>query len=86
MLLLEFSEPTALEALLLKEDISKGQRIEAVTIRGRLDGQWRELARAGCIGYQRIIDLNGAEAEAVEIAITASRGAPVLAQAAALRR
>ena len=82
----DLPEPTALEAVVLKEAISEGQRIESVTIRGRIDGVWRDLAEAGCLGYQRIIDLDGVKADAVEVTITASRGVPVLAEASVLRR
>ena len=34
----DLPEPTALEAVVLKEAISEGQRIESVTIHGRIDG------------------------------------------------
>lgn len=44
---------------------------------------WRELARTGSVGYQRIVDV-GAEVDALRLAVTAARRVRVLAGAAAL--
>ncbi|MFV0462871.1 MAG: hypothetical protein ACK5MP_06730 [Nostocoides sp.] len=44
-------------------------------IRGALAGDpLGELARAGSVGYQRILDLEPVTLDSLEIAITASRG------------
>lgn len=37
------------------EDIRKGQRVEEFIVEGRLDGDWKELARGTTIGYKRLV-------------------------------
>lgn len=72
-------------AVVLKEAIGQGQRLEEVVVEGRTDGGWRELARTGCIGYQRIVPVAPSDAvDAVRFTVTRTRATPVLAAAAVL--
>ncbi|HCX85227.1 MAG TPA: alpha-L-fucosidase [Micrococcales bacterium] len=75
--------PARVHAFVLKEAIAHGQRVEDVVVLGRTAGEWRELARTTCVGYQRIVPVSG-EVDAVEVRFTSNRAAPVLAGAAVL--
>lgn len=80
--------PARVHAVVLKEAIAHGQRVEDVVVLGRTAGEWRELARTTCVGYQRILPVSGevdaGEVDAVEVRFTSNRAAPVLAGAAVL--
>ncbi|EAQ00457.1 hypothetical protein JNB_09799 [Janibacter sp. HTCC2649] len=66
-------------AVVLKEDIRLGQRIEGVEIH-RVDGDERVLlATAGSVGYQRFIEFPPTRAQQIEVTITSSRATPMLA-------
>ncbi|WP_454777818.1 alpha-L-fucosidase [Georgenia muralis] len=82
-LTLDLGAVEPVDAVVVKEAIREGQRVEGLVVSGRRDGVWRELARTGSVGYQRILGI-GAEVDALRLAVTAARGVPVLAGAAAL--
>ena len=81
---LHFPGPRRIEAVVLGEDITRGQRIEHVVVRGRRDGAWATLAEANAVGYQRILRFAPAAAESVLIEVTAARDTPVVSHAAAI--
>jgi alpha-L-fucosidase len=66
------------------EDITQGQRIEHVVVRGRRDGRWTTLAQAHAVGCQRILTFPPAEVDAVLIEIPQTRDTPVVARVAAI--
>ncbi|MCW5951895.1 MAG: hypothetical protein KIT69_06530, partial [Propionibacteriaceae bacterium] len=70
--------------VVLKEQIALGQRIEHVEVEGWDGRQWRRLARADSVGYQRILRFDRFLAERVRISVTRSRGRPLLAAACLL--
>ncbi|MGW0710167.1 alpha-L-fucosidase [Streptomyces sp. NPDC002643] len=80
----EFGEPRAVEAVVLGEDITQGQRVEHVVVRGRRDGRWTTLAEANAVGYQRVLTFPAAEVDAVRVEVTETRDTPVVAWVAAI--
>lgn len=81
---LAFARPRPVEAVVVGEDITRGQRIEHVVVRGRRDGRWTTLAEANAVGHQCVLTFAPAEVDAVRIAISAFRDTPVVARVAAI--
>ncbi|WP_327174640.1 alpha-L-fucosidase [Streptomyces sp. NBC_01335] len=81
---LTFGGPRLIEAVVLGEDITQGQRVEHVVVRGGRGGEWTTLAETRAVGYQRILTFPAAEVDTVEFAITATRDTPVVARVAAI--
>ena len=73
--------PSWIDGLVLKEQLTCGQRIENVQAYG-WDGQhWRLLARAGSVGYQRILRFARFHTDRVRVVVNRFRGPIVLAAA-----
>jgi alpha-L-fucosidase len=81
---LSFNHSHSVEAVVVGEDITQGQRIEHVVVRGRWDGGWTTLAEAHAVGYQRILTFPPAEVDAVLVEVLATRDTPVIARVAAI--
>ncbi|MEV0381552.1 alpha-L-fucosidase [Nonomuraea sp. NPDC050643] len=81
---LAFARPHRVEAVVVGEDITRGQRVEHVVVRGRRDGRWTLLAEANAVGYQRILTFPPADADTVLVEIHQTRGTPVIARVAAI--
>ncbi|MEU6720801.1 alpha-L-fucosidase [Nonomuraea sp. NPDC046802] len=81
---LAFARPRRIEAVVVGEDIARGQLVEHVVVRGRRDGRWTILAEANAVGYQRILTFPPAETEAVLVEVPQTRDTPVLACVAAI--
>ena len=72
---------TPIEALVVKEAIEVGQAIEEVEVEVIRGDDVVDRRRFGVVGYQRILPLDGVEADAVRVRIATSRGPIVLAGA-----
>ncbi|MFD1541814.1 alpha-L-fucosidase [Nonomuraea guangzhouensis] len=81
---LAFAGPRPIEAVVVGEDITQGQRIEHVVVRGRRDGRWTTLARANAVGYQRILTFPPVEVDAVLVEVPEARDRPVVSCVAAI--
>ncbi|MBE1583615.1 alpha-L-fucosidase [Nonomuraea angiospora] len=81
---LEFARPRTVEAVVVGEDITEGQRVEHVVVRGRRDGRWTTLAQANAVGYQRILTFPPAEVDAVLVEMPQARDTPVVAHVTAI--
>ncbi|MFC4006961.1 alpha-L-fucosidase [Nonomuraea purpurea] len=81
---LAFAGARRIEAVVVGEDIARGQRVEHVVVRGLRDGRWTILAEANAVGYQRILSFPPAETEAVLVEVPRTRDTPVLACVAAI--
>ncbi|TPW73216.1 alpha-L-fucosidase [Schumannella sp. 10F1B-5-1] len=96
-LALEFAHPASIEAVVLGEDITQGQRIERVMVRVRRRGDgeddgdgdvgtWVTVAEAGAVGYRRIVRLVDADdVTAVRVELPEFRAEPVLRDFAVVR-
>jgi alpha-L-fucosidase len=76
--------PAAVEAVLLREHIADGQRIEHVVVTGIRGGERIALGECGAVGNRRILPVTPTPVDAVEIAVTAFRATPVIAEAAVI--
>ncbi|MGP3961166.1 alpha-L-fucosidase [Nonomuraea sp. 3N208] len=81
---LAFAGPRPVEAVVVGEDITQGQRIEHVVVQGHRDGRWTTLTEANAVGYQRILTFPPAEVDAVLIEVPQARDTPVIARVAAI--
>jgi len=70
---------TVLDGIVLKEQITVGQRIEEVHIDIHDGEQWQPVTKTGAVGYQRILRFAPIAAEAVRVAVVRTRLAPALA-------
>lgn len=76
---LAFGQTRSVEAVVVREDITQGQRIEHIVVQGRQDGRWTTLAEAHSVGYQRILTFPPVEVDAVLIEVREARDTPVIA-------
>jgi alpha-L-fucosidase len=79
-----FDRPTSVSAVMLREDIAQGQRVEEVVLSGTSDGREVELARVGCVGHRRLVRFDARTVTAVTARVTASRDSPRLTAVAVL--
>ncbi len=65
---------TLVNTLLIKEDITRGQRVEEFSVEVYNNGEWHYVAGGTTIGYKRLLRFAECNAERVRITIHASRG------------
>ena len=75
---LALAGPTEVGAVVIREDITQGQRLERVVIIGVSDGSERVLAEANSVGYQRLLRFPPQVVDKVEVRLEASRGLPAI--------
>lgn len=83
---LDFASPQVLEAVVLRENIAQGQRVDSAVIELRgMDGSWQSAARVGSVGYQRIVRCKPVETTAVRVTFLEVRQALFLQSLYAVR-
>lgn len=78
ILALSTPAPVAFDRVLLREDLSTGQRIKAWVVEAQRDGAWVELARGTTMGIRRIVRVPITQASAVRVRVLDSHGTPRL--------
>ena len=73
-------EGETFNTLLVREDISKGQRVENFTLEAFSNGQWGTIAEGTTIGYKRLLKFPDTKAEKVRITINSSRKTTMIAE------
>ncbi|UUU26832.1 alpha-L-fucosidase [Streptomyces sp. DSM 40750] len=81
---LAFARPRLVEAVVLGEDITQGQRVERVVVRGCGNGRWTVLAEANSVGHQRVLTFPPAEVDTVRVEVPQARDTAVVARVAAI--
>lgn len=81
---LTFDAPRSVGAVVVSEDLRQGQRIEALTVRATVEGRDLVLARAGSVGYRRVMRFPAVTVEGLTVSIESSRGTPAVATVAAV--
>jgi len=74
----EFSKPTAMNRILLQEDIKLGQRVKAFNVEAKIDGKWKTIAYETTIGYKRILRIDRVKVSALKINITDAKASLVI--------
>ncbi len=79
----EFSlkQPARFDIIELKEDIRKGQKVEAFRVEAAVQGEWQEIASGTTIGYRRLLKINPVETDKIRIILSESRGKACIAEA-----
>jgi len=77
---LALRKPAEFNMIVLQEEILRaGQRIESFRIEAETGGQWKEIARAGSVGYKRVLKLaRPVTAGKLRLVVEQSRFAPTL--------
>ncbi len=70
--------PASFDRAMLQEMITEGQRVEAFKLDARVDGQWKEVAKATTIGYKRLLRFPAVTADRVRVTILDSRDCPTI--------
>lgn len=79
-ILLELDAPAVVEAVVLREQIELGQRMEKLDVSGVLGGVEFPIASTEAIGYQRILRFDPVRVDAVRVRVRQARALPALAQ------
>ena len=61
-------------AFMIQEDISKGQRIESFLVEAYKDGAWIHLAEGTTVGYKRLVRFSDTRPERIRVTIRSARG------------
>jgi alpha-L-fucosidase len=77
-LTIDLGKPAMFNRFLVQEYIRLGQRVKAFTVDAFVDGNWKELANATTIGYQRILRFPTVKATQVRFNIIDSKACSVI--------
>lgn len=72
-----------INVVMLREDISKGQRMEAFTVEALTVDGWKEIAKGTTVGYKRLIRIPAVEARQLRVKVDACRLAANISEVAA---
>lgn len=72
-----------INVVMLCEDISKGQRMEAFTVEALTADGWKEIAKGTTVGYKRLIHIPAVEARQLRVKVDACRLAANISEVAA---
>jgi alpha-L-fucosidase len=72
-IVVKFIQPQQLSSVVIKEDISKGERIREYRLSGMQNGVWQNISKGTCIGHKRIETVKGTY-EAIKLTIDKSEG------------
>lgn len=68
------NDGSLVNAFMIQEDISKGQRVEKFIVEAFANGRWQYLTEGTTIGYKRLLRFSDFPAERIRITIQSSRG------------
>lgn len=71
-------QPIRTNILVLQEDISKGQKVEAFSLWIKQGNEWQKVAGATTAGYKRILQFDEVNGKEFKVIIEAARGEVVL--------
>ena len=72
-----------INVVMLREDISKGHRMEAFTVEALTADGWKEIAKGTTVGYKRLIRIPAVEARQLRVKVDACRLAANISEVAA---
>lgn len=76
---LKLPAATKINAIVLAEDIRRGERVRSYKVEGKVNGKWKTLATGSCIGHKRIEEIEPVEVSALRLQIGESLDLPVIA-------
>ena len=72
-----------INTVLLQEEITKGQRVEAFGVEGLVDGEWVLLTEGTTIGYKRLLRFSDLSPTRLRVNITSTRDVANIAKVGA---
>lgn len=66
--------------LLVREDISRGQRVEGFTLEALTDGEWKKIAEGTTIGYKRLLRFPDMTAAKIRLTVTSTRKTALISE------
>lgn len=76
----EVKNGAVFNTLMIREDISKGQRVESFVLEGLYDGQWQKIAEGTTIGYKRLLRFPDTSTEKIRITIGSTRSKALISE------
>ena len=76
----EVKDGAVFNTLLIREDITKGQRTEAFTLEAFAGGHWTRIAEGTTIGYNRLLKFPATTAEKIRITIVSTRKTALISE------
>ena len=73
---LSLPKPTAIDRLILMEDITAGERVREYVVEGKRDGKWQPICDGTAIGHKRIQRFASVEVSAVRLRVIRSAAEP----------
>ena len=70
----DIQKDALVNAFMIQEDISKGQRIESFLVEAYKDGSWIHMAEGTTVGYKRLIRFSDTRPERIRVTIRSARG------------
>lgn len=70
----DIQKDTLVNAFMIQEDISKGQRIESFLVEAYKDGSWIHMAEGTTVGYKRLVRFSDTRPERICVTIRSARG------------
>lgn len=70
----DIQKDALVNAFMIQEDISKGQRIEGFLVEAYKDGSWIHMAEGTTVGYKRLVRFSDTRPERIRVTIRSARG------------
>lgn len=70
----DIQKDALVNAFMIQEDISKGQRIESFLVEAYKDGSWIHMAESTTVGYKRLVRFSDTRPERIRVTIRSARG------------
>lgn len=70
----DIQKDALVNAFMIQEDISKGQRIESFLVEAYKDGSWIHMAEGTTVGYKRLVRFSDTRPERIRVTIRSARG------------
>lgn len=70
----DIQKDALVNAFMIQENISKGQRIESFLVEAYKDGSWIHMAEGTTVGYKRLVRFSDTRPERIRVTIRSSRG------------
>jgi alpha-L-fucosidase len=74
--ILSFSKPTAVNHVIIQEDIANGQRVRKYIMEGEFNGKWISIREGSSIGQKRIESFEKVTVDRLRLTVTESVGKP----------
>ena len=70
----DIQKDALVNAFMIQEDISKGQRVESFLVEAYKDGSWIHMAEGTTVGYKRVVRFSDTRPERIRVTIRSARG------------